>query len=89
MIWRFVSSDEVAELTDSIILAVGADDPSTIAASVTWMEDGDISSDQGPLSVPEALTLAQTKADDLGKEIIYITLQPYTFERLEEWGKLS
>jgi hypothetical protein len=89
MILKRITTDQVAELTDSVIVSVGAEDPASVTANVTWMEDGDILADEGPLTVSEAITLAQVKADEMGKDTIYITLQPDTFEWLNEWGVLS
>ncbi|MET3925526.1 hypothetical protein [Devosia sp. 2618] len=89
MILKRITADQVAELTDSVIVSVGAEDPASVTASVSWMEEGDILADEGPLTVPDALTLAQTKADEMGKDTIYITLQPDTFKWLKEWGVLS
>ena len=85
MILKLISDDQAAELTDSILVSVGAEDPDNVTAGVIWMAEGNVVSDEGPLTVPEALTLA----DDQGKETVYITLQPDTFEWLPEWGTLG
>lgn len=78
-----------AELTDSILVSVGAEDPDDVTAGVIWMAEGNVVSDEGPLSVSDALVLAQTLADEQGKDTVYITLHPDTFEWLPEWGKLD
>lgn len=89
MILKRISDDAAAELIDSILVSVGAEDPDHVTAGVIWMAEGNIVSDEGPLTVPEALTLAQTLADEQNKDTIYINCQPDTFEWLEEWGKLD
>jgi len=86
---RLISDDQAAELTDSILVSVGAEDPTEVTSGVIWMAEGNIGADQGPLSVPDALALAQTLADEQGRDTVYITLQPDTFEWLDEWGKLD
>nr|WP_314257937.1 hypothetical protein [uncultured Devosia sp.] len=86
---KLISDDQAAELTDSILVSVGAEDPDNVTAGVIWMAEGNVVSDEGTLSVPEALTLAQTLADEQDKDTVYITLQPDTFEWLKEWGTLS
>ncbi|MBF0680835.1 MAG: hypothetical protein IR164_18065 [Devosia sp.] len=88
MILKRISDEQASELTDSILVSVGAEDPDSICAGVIWMAEGNIVSDEGPMSVPEALTLAQTLADEQGKDTVYINCQPDTFEWLDEWGKL-
>lgn len=89
MILKRISDDQASELTDSILVSVGAEDPDSISAGVIWMAEGNVLSDEGPMSVPEALTLAQTLADEQHQDTVYINCQPDTFEWLEEWGKLS
>ena len=86
---KLISGDTAAELTDSILVSVGAEDPNDITAGVIWLAEGNVVSDEGPLSVPGALVLAQTLADEQHKDTVYITLQPDTFEWLPEWGKLD
>ena len=53
------------------------------------MAEGNVVSDDGPLSVPDALTLAQVLADEQDKDTVYITLQPDSFQWRPEWGTLS
>ncbi|RYG97002.1 MAG: hypothetical protein EON58_10795 [Alphaproteobacteria bacterium] len=89
MILKRISDAQAAELTDSILVSVGAEDPDSIAAGVIWMAEGNVLSDEGPLMVPEALTLAQTLADEQGRDTIYINCQPDDFEWPEKWGRLS
>lgn len=89
MILKRISDDMAAELTDSILVSVGAEDQDSVTAGVIWMAEGNVVSDQGPLSVPEAISLAQTLADEQGKDTVYINCQPDTFEWQDEWGMLN
>lgn len=89
MILKRISDDMAAELTDSILVSVGAEDQDSVTAGVIWMAEGNVVSDQGPLSVPEAISLAQTLADEQGKDTVYINCQPDTFEWQDEWGTLN
>lgn len=89
MILKRITDDQAAELTDSILVSVGAEDPGNITAGVIWMSEGNVLSDEGPLTVPEALTLAQSLADEQGADTIYINCQPDAFEWNNEWGSLS
>ena len=86
---KLISDDKAAELTDSILVTVGAEDPHDVTAGVIWMAEGNVVSDEGPLSVLDALVLAQTLADEQGKDTVYITFHPDTFKWLPEWGKLD
>lgn len=89
MILKRISDDMAAELTDSILVSIGAEDQDSVSAGVIWMAEGNVVSDQGPLSVPEAISLAQTLADEQGKDTVYINCQPDTFEWQDEWGMLN
>lgn len=86
---KLISDDIASELTDTILVSVGAEDADDITAGVIWMAEGNVASDEGPLSVAEALTLAQVMADEQDKDTVYITLQPDSFQWLPEWGTLS
>lgn len=59
-----------------------------MTVGVIWMAEGKVVS-EGPLSVREALLLAQTLADEQGKDTVYITLQLDTLQWLSEWRKLD
>lgn len=86
---KLVSGDLASELIDSILVSVNAEDPARVTAGVIWMAEGNVVSDEGPMSVPEALHLGQTLADEQGKDTVYITIQPDGFQWLPEWGKLD
>ena len=89
MILKRISEDQAAELTDSILVSIGAEDAESISAGVISITDGDSDFDQGPMSVPDALSLAQKLGDERGQDTIYISLQPDTVQWQDGWGKLS
>lgn len=82
-----ISSDAAAELTDSILVSIGAEDPNDRTAAVMWMAEGNVISDEGPMIVAEALDLAKTLAEEQGKDIVYVVCEPEGAWK-PEWGQL-
>lgn len=89
MILKLISEDQSAELTDSILVSIGGEDEESISAGVISITEGDSDFDDGPMSVPEALTVAQQLADKRGQDTIYISMQSDTVEWKDAWGTLS
>lgn len=82
-----ISSDAAAELTDSILVSIYAEDSDNRSAAVMWMAEGNVISDEGPLIVPEALDLAKTLAEEQARDIVYVVCEPEDAWKLE-WGDL-
>lgn len=82
-----ISSEDAAELTDSILVSIGAEDPESRNAAVMWMAEGNVISDEGPMVVSAALDLAKTLAEEQGKDVVYVVCEPEGAWKLE-WGDL-
>lgn len=89
MILKLISEDQAAELNDSILVSIGGHDEESISAGVISIAEGDSDFDDGPMSVPDALTVAQKLADKRGQDTVYISIQSDTVEWNDAWGKLS
>lgn len=83
-----ISEERAAELTDSILISISADGSAEPSAGVLWLAEGNLVSDEGPLSVPAALVLAQTLSSEQKKDTIYVLL-PEAVEWQVEWGELD
>jgi len=89
MNFRRISEREAAELTDCILVSIGAEGEDEASAGVIWMAEGNIVSDEGPLDVPAAMVLATTLADEQGKNTVYVLCQPQDLVWKDGWGTVN
>lgn len=86
---RRINGEEAAELTDSILVSIGAEGDDDASAGVIWMAEGNIVSDEGPLDIPAAMALATKLAEEQDKNTVYVLTQPHDLVWKDEWGTVN
>jgi hypothetical protein len=87
--YKQIDELQASRLVDCIIVSIGAEDADSITAEVSWGGNGDMYSENGPMPVPQALSVANRKAEELGKDTIYVLIEPDTVGWDVAWGTLT